>query len=93
MLFRSQFVNGRVIHNKGKYTPDDEVGYSALYMREYRQGKKRVSKDRKYITPDGETILIEDVKKYCKENGLNYQSMLKLHRGILNQHKGYKKAL
>ena len=90
---KEQFVNGRVTHNKGKYAPDDEVGYSALYMREYRQGKKRVSKDRKYITPDGETILIENVKKYCKDNGLTYSSMLKLHKGQLNQHKGYKKAL
>jgi len=89
---KEQFVNGRVTHNKGKYAPDSEVGYSALYMREYRQGKKRISKDRRYITPNGETILIEDVKKYCKENGLNYQSMLKLYKGILNQHKGYKKA-
>lgn len=89
---KEQFANGRVTHNKGKYDPDDVVGYSALYMREYRQGKRRVSKDRRYVTPNGETILIEDVKKYCKENGLNYQSMLKLHRGILNQYKGYRKA-
>lgn len=89
---REQFANGRITHNKEKYSPDDEVGYSALYMREYRQGKKRVSKDRRYVTPNGETILIEDVKKYCKENGLTYQSMLKLHRGIIRQHKGYQKA-
>ena len=89
---KEQFANGRVTHNKRKYAPDSEVGYSALYMREYRKGKKRVSKDRRYVTPEGETIVIEDVKKYCKENGLNYQSMLKLHRGILNQHKGYRKA-
>jgi hypothetical protein len=89
---KEQFVNGRVAHNKGKYAPDNEVGYSALYMREYRQGKKKILKDRRYVTPDGETILIKDVKKYCRENGLTYSSMLRLHKGELNQHKGYKKA-
>ena len=89
---KEQFANGRVTHNKGKYAPDDEVGYSAIYMREYRKGKKRISKDRRYITPEGEIILIEDVKKFCKENGLTYSSMLRLHKGQINQHKGYKKA-
>lgn len=90
---KEQFANGRVTHNKGKYAPDDEVGYSALYMREYRKGRKRVSKDRKYITPEGKTILIEDVKKFCKENELTYSSMLRLYKGQINQHKGYRKAL
>jgi hypothetical protein len=89
---KQQFVNGRVTHNKGKYAPDDEVGYSGLYMRNYRKGIKKIDKNRIYITPKGESITITDLKEYCKEYKLTYQSMLKLHRGLVKQHKGYRKA-
>lgn len=89
---KEQFANGRVVHNKGKYEPDDEVSYSALYMREYRKGKTKIDKNRKFITPEGKTITINDVKDYCIKNGLTYVSMMKLYRGQIKHHKGYKKA-
>ena len=89
---KHQYADGRVPHNKGKYKPDDEVSYSAVYMREYRKGKTKIDKNRKFITPDGKTITITDVKNYCIKNGLTYVSMMKLYRGEIKQHKGYKKA-
>jgi hypothetical protein len=33
---KQQFADGRVTHNKGKYKPDDQIGYSGLYVRDYR---------------------------------------------------------
>ena len=89
---KQQFADGRVTHNKGKYKPDDQIGYSGLYARDYRKGLKRIDKNRKFITPEGEIITITDVKTYCKEHGLTYQSMLKVHRGVLKTHKGYGKG-
>jgi hypothetical protein len=89
---KQQFANGRVVHNKGKYKSDDEVSYSALYMREYRKGKTKIDKNRKFITPEGKIITINDVKDYCVKNDLTYVSMMKLYRGEIKQHKGYKKA-
>jgi hypothetical protein len=85
-------LRGKTPANKGVYAPDDTVGYSALYMRDYRKGKKRISKYRIYVTPKGDTVKIEDLKKYCKENELTYSSMLKLYNGIIKQHKGYERA-
>jgi hypothetical protein len=61
-------------------------------MRDYRKGIKKINKNRKYITPEGKDIIIIDLKKYCKEHNLTYQSMLKLHKGLIKYHKGYTKA-
>jgi hypothetical protein len=88
----SNTKKGTIPHNKEKYLPDNEVGYSGIYMRDYRKGVKRINKNRKYITPEGKEITIIDLKLYCKEYNLTYQSMLKLHRGLIKQHKGYTKA-
>lgn len=42
------------------------------------------------ITPDGETFNIVNLNKYCKEHGLDQGNMVKVSKGILKQHKGYK---
>jgi len=88
----SNTKKGTIPHNKGKYLPDNEIGYSGRYMRDYKKGIRRIDKNRKYVTPEGKDIIIVDLKEYCKEHNLTYQSMLKLHRGLLNHHKGYIKA-
>ena len=85
----SKAKKGTIPHNKGKCAPDNEIGYSGIYMRNYRKGIKRVDKNRAYITPKGEFITITNLKEYCKEYGLTYQSMLKLHKQLIKQHKGY----
>jgi hypothetical protein len=91
-VIKDQYANGRVPHNKGKYKPDDEITYSGLYARDYKRGIKKIDKNRKFITPEGETITITDVKAYCKEHNLTYQTMLRVYRGEYKQHKGYRKG-
>ena len=88
----SNTKKGTIPHNKGKYIPDNEIGYSGRYMRDYKKGIRRINKNRKYVTPEGKDIIIVNLKEYCKEHNLTYQSMLKLHRGLLKHHKGYVKA-
>lgn len=88
---KQQFADGRVTHNKGKFRPDDEVTDIALYMRDYRKGKKKIDRNRKFITPSGEKITITDLKAFCRENGLTYSGMLDVHKGVRSYHKGYVK--
>ena len=76
--------------NKNKHLPDTSVSPHALYMRNYRRGKPKINKNREFISPNGEKIIILDLKTYCKDNGLTYQSMLKLHKGEIKQHKGWR---
>lgn len=88
----SNTKRGTTPHNKGKCLSDNEIGYSGRYMRDYRKGVKKINKNREYITPEGKDITIMDLKSYSKEHNLTYQSMLKLHRGLVKHHKGYTKA-
>ena len=83
--------SGKPTWNKGKITKE-KVSYSGEYMREYRNGKKRIDKNRLFFSPEGEKILITDLKLFCKENNLTYQSMLKVQREINSHHRGYQKA-
>jgi hypothetical protein len=88
----SNTKKGTIPHNKGKYLPINEIGYNGIYMRDYRKGIKRIDRNRKYINPEGEEVVIVNLKAYCKKHNLTYQSMLKLHRGLIKYHKGYTKA-
>jgi hypothetical protein len=50
------------------------------------------TKTRHYITPQGEVITIENLRKYCEENILNHICMINLHNGQGKSYKGYQKA-
>lgn len=43
-----------------------------------------------YLTPQGNSVIVEDLRVYCEENNLTYSAMTKLRRGELKQHRGYK---
>lgn len=45
-----------------------------------------------FLTPSNEMIVIQDLKLYCNENNLQYNSMLKVHRGEQKHHNGWIKA-
>lgn len=49
-------------------------------------------KTRHYITPQGEVITIENLRKYCEENILNHICMINLHNGQGKSYKGYQRA-
>ena len=42
------------------------------------------------ITIGGETLIINDLRKWCNDNGYNYNSMIRVANGWSNQHKGIK---
>jgi hypothetical protein len=45
-----------------------------------------------FLSPFNEIVEIKDLKLYCKENNLQYNSMLKVNRGEQNNYKGWIKA-
>jgi hypothetical protein len=82
-------LKGRTPWNKNKRLPDECVSYSAIYNRDYRQGIKRIDRNRKFVNPLGVTITTTNLKQYCRENSLDYTSMLNLCKGKITKHKGY----
>lgn len=54
------------------------------YNREIAQQKWEV------ITPNGDTIIIENIAKFCLENNLQKSKMTLVSQGERKQHKGYK---
>lgn len=40
--------------------------------------------------PQGQTSNIVNLRKFCKDNGLDQGNMVKVSQGILKQHKGWK---
>ena len=42
------------------------------------------------ISPQGQTINIVNLRKFCTHNGLDQGNMVKVSQGILKQHKGWK---
>ena len=78
---------------------DGPSGY--VYTKEQRDRLSDIAKIREevgynprtktweFITPQGEHIIVEKLGKFCKENGLDKSSMIKVGSGKRNQHKGY----
>lgn len=58
------------------------------------QENSEVSKSKTYlfISPDGVKVEIFNVSKFCREKNLTAPSMFKVASGILNHHKGWKRA-
>lgn len=70
---------GRVINGKAR----SHKGYRSLHPLAKR--KKQI-----FISPQGELIEVENLKKFCKENGLSETSMYNLRRGSQSEHKGWR---
>lgn len=49
----------------------------------------KISKDYIFINPDGESIKIHNLNKFCKENNLNASTMIGLIRGERTHHKNW----
>lgn len=44
-----------------------------------------------FISPKGEIVNIYNLRKFCRENKLDQGSMVNVHKGIRNHHKGWSK--
>ncbi len=46
----------------------------------------------KFISPDGETVEVYNLSKFCRDNGLSQAHMSAVNRGERNHHKSWTKA-
>lgn len=98
------YVLGRIDNNTGilRNLTDGGDGTSGyIYSKEHKTKLSAIAKIREevgydprtktweFINPQGEHIIVEKLGKFCKENGLDKSSMVKVGSGKRNQHKGY----
>lgn len=84
----SKSKKGTPAWNKGKkLKPVNNLSYSGKYKRGI-VGKKQ-PKQREFINPFSEKVVIKNLKKFCLENNLCYSHMLKVYNYKLLQHKGW----
>ena len=72
--------------NKGRKHTKEHIKNAA----EARKGHERNAKTYKIMLPSGDTEIIKNLRKYCRENNLNRKSMMEVCKGKYKQHKGYK---
>jgi len=86
-LFRDFIYNNKETFLERKFSIFQSIDDN--YKRDY----SLIKKDRKkynITNPNGDIFVIEDLNKFCKENGLIYSTMSNLSRGIGNSNKGWK---
>ena len=66
-------------------------------MRGFKQSQHQKNKARETLeciwtvtTPQEQKMNIVNLRKFCKDNGLDQGNMVKVSQGILKQHKGWK---
>lgn len=59
---------------------------------EYQKNRVRETLECAWLitNPKGQTMNIVNLRKFCKNNGLDQGNMVKVSQGILKQHKGWK---
>lgn len=66
------------------------------HLRDINLGKKQseecvLKRSKQYVVtnPNGESIVVHNLNKFCKENDLNQGAMSAIARGVLSKHKGW----
>lgn len=57
------------------------------------QPAKAIMKTYHFLNPSGQSIIIQNMKKFCKENDLTSSTMFKVNNGTRNHHKGWTKFI
>jgi hypothetical protein len=71
---------------KRKFDKFNEIDYN--FKRDYSLTKNKFKY--KLTNPDGMTIIVENLRKFCDENGLVYSTMSNLSRNVGRTNKGWK---
>ena len=76
----------------GKGNPNYGNKHSPETLKKISEGTKNKNlKIRQFITPNGETITIHNLREYCEEHNLNHNCMINLYNGQGKTYKGYKR--
>jgi hypothetical protein len=77
---------------KGKNNPNYGKKHSLETLKKMSEGTKgKNTKVRNFISPQGNNVVVDNLKDFCIENKLNYHCMINLHNGYGKSYKGWKK--
>ena len=75
----------------GYVTPLDVVQRRAAACKEhFKHNKHPRARPYRIIKPDGTTVDIVGIRKYCRENNLSHEAMCAVAKGKHSHHKGHK---
>jgi len=78
---------------QGKYDPEklrlSRIGFKQPDSQKISVAEK-LSSEWIVINPKGESQIIKNLQKFCRENGLDQGNMVKVSQGIIKQNKGWK---
>jgi len=78
---------------KGSGNPNYGKKHSPETRKKISLGTKNKNlKVRWYITPEGKTIRVDNLREFCERNNLPYSTMGQVYLGTCNTCKGYKKG-
>jgi hypothetical protein len=77
---------------KGKNNPNYGKKHSLETLNKISERTKgKNTKVRNFISPQGNNVVVDNLKEFCIENKLNYHCMINLHNGYDKSYKGWKK--
>jgi hypothetical protein len=79
-LFKEFLYKESETFMKRKFDKFNEIDYN--FKRDYSLTKNKFKY--KLTNPDGMTIIVENLRKFCDENGLVYSTMSNLSRNVIN---------
>ena len=75
----------------GYITPVEVVQQRATACKQhFKHNEHPRARPYRVIKPDGTSVDIVGIRKYCRENNLSHPAMCKVAKGKLSQHKGHK---
>jgi hypothetical protein len=92
-----------IIYNLSQFCRDNDLSYPAMlkvhegHVVEHNGWKRNlerknlIKKHFKFINPEGRTIEVLGLRRFCLKNGLHYKTMCNIHRGIGASCQGWRK--
>ena len=84
-----KLIHGEIYQHKGWTLPGTNKQEMLEKTRDNRA--RPFAKTYEMVAPNGEKIIIHNMKKFCEKNQLCKSSMLRVHKGQYKQHKGWKR--
>ena len=84
------YAEGRIHPLLGKNHSQETIDKIKKSKKGQRPSEKAIQKSWKIITPEGEEVIITNLRQYSLEKGLDPGNMMHVARGRQKQHKGYK---
>ncbi len=83
-------IKGKIIKYRQWSLPVNIIPKSEITIKPHL--KIKIKETYEFRNPDGNKIIITDLRKFCKQNKLTLRHMINVYNGKQNTHKGYTKT-